>query len=530
MSTDSVGIRTTVGDLYDRATGFYGARTAVTHGSRSYTYAELRANSSALVSALQSLGITKSERVAFLMANCAEYIFCEYAVAKSGATRVPLAVLLTNDDHIYMMNFAECRALIYHVKLAPRVLEMVPRLESVRHYICVSDNASNVPPGHLHLQSLVAAHAQAEPRPVPLDPEDLAGIYFTGGTTGQPKGVMLSHRSWIHTYYAETLDFGVGWGEVFVYCTPMTHAAGCLILPVLLRGGRCVVLDHFEPELLLATIARERATATMVVPTMLYMLLDSPVLAKYDLSTLRNIMYGASVIAPERLKQALRTFGPVLTQFYGQTEAPMALAALPREAHVVADPKDEARVLSSTGRATYPTQIRLVDDAGNDVPPGEPGELVARSPNVMSGYLKNPQASAAALRDGWLYTGDVARIDEQGFITIVDRKKDVIISGGFNIYPRDAEDALFEHPAVKQAAVIGAPHEKWGEEVKAVVVLHAGKSASEAELIEHVKARKGSLNAPKSIEFWDAIPLTNLGKLDKKAIRAHFWKGRERKI
>lgn len=530
MASDSESIRLTVGDLYDRAVGCYGGRTAVTHDSRSFTYAQLGEKSRALIAALQSLGIGRGDRIAFLMANCAEYLFCEYAVAKSGATRVPLAVLLANDDHVYMMNFAECRSLIYHVKLAERVLAMAPQLESVRHFLCVADDASQVPAGHLHLQSLVAAHALAEPQPVAIDPEDLAGIYFTGGTTGRPKGVMLSHRSWIHTYYAETLDFGVGWGEVFVYCTPMTHAAGCLILPVLLRGGRCVVLDHFEPELLLATIARERATATLVVPTMIYMLLDSPALPKYDIGSLRNILYGASVIAPERLKQALRTFGPVLTQFYGQTEAPMALAALPREEHVVADPAREARVLASAGRATYPTEIRLVDDEGRDVPAGEPGELIARSPNVMSGYLKNPEASAATLRGGWLHTGDIARIDAEGFITIVDRKKDMIISGGFNVYPRDAEDALFEHPAVKQAAVVGAPHDKWGEEVRAVVVLHPGKSATEAELIDHVKAKKGSLNAPKAVEFWDAIPLTNLGKVDKKAIRARFWSGRERQI
>ena len=184
----------------------------------------------------------------------------------------------------------------------------------------------------------------------------------------------------------------------------------------------------------------------------------------------------------------------------------------------------------SAGRAAYHAEIRLVDDEGRDVPVGEAGEILARSPNVMSGYLDNPEATASTIRDGWLHTGDIARINREGLITIVDRKKDMIVSGGFNVFPREVEDVLFEHPAVKQAAVVGVPHEKWGEEVKAIVVLKAGAQADERELIDFVKIRKGSLVAPKSVEFWDAIPLTNLGKLDKKAIRARFWSGQQRLV
>jgi fatty-acyl-CoA synthase len=361
-------------------------------------------------------------------------------------------------------------------------------------------------------------------------PEHIAGIYFTGGTTGRPKGVMLSHRAWFHTYWMEMLDFGIAPFETFVFATPMTHAGGCLILPVLLRQGRCVLLDHFEPSLLLATIEQERASAVLLVPTMIYALLDDPKRSWYDLSSLRNILYGASAIAPERLKQALQAFGPVFTQFFGQTEAPMALTALRRDDHVVPDPQHELAVLTSAGRPTYATTIRLVDDEGRDVKPGESGELIACAPNMMSGYLDDPQATMETLRDGWLHTGDIARMDDRGLITIVDRKKDMIVSGGFNIYPREVEDALFEHPAVKQAAVIGVPHDKWGEEVKALVLLHEGKLASERELIDFVKARKGSLMAPKSVEIVTTIALTNLGKLDKKAMRARYWGARSRNV
>ena len=522
-------VHLTIGDLYDRAVRQGGNRVAITHGTRNFTYAQLGDGAARVQTALQALGVDKGDRVAFLMANCAEYLFCEYAVAKAGATRVPLAVLLGNEDHIYMLNFAQCKVLVYHEKLAGRVHEMMPRLETIQYFICVADDAARVEPGHLHLQSMIAA-SPAPPRAVAIDPEDIASIYFTGGTTGRPKGVMLSHRSWFYTYYIEMLEFGLGWHESFIFTTPMTHASGCLLVPILMRQGRCILLDHFDPELLLGTIEMEKATATLLVPTMIYMLLDYPGSDRHNTGSLRNVLYGASAIAPERLKQALKVFGPVFTQFFGQTEAPMALTTLSRKAHVVVDPAREEKVLTSAGLATLQTEIRLIDDNGRDVPNGEPGEIIVRSPNMMSGYLDNPDATAESIRDGWLFTGDVARMDDEGYITIVDRKKDLIISGGFNVYPREVEDALFEHPAVKQAAVVGAPHDKWGEEVKAIVVLHAGHAATEQELIEFVKLRKGSLFAPKSVEFWESIPLTNLGKLDRKTIRTRYWSGRERNI
>lgn len=519
----------TVGQLYDRAVHHGGERIAITDGERQISYVELGEQAARLVGAFAALGMKSGERIAFLMANCAEYVACEYAVAKLGATRVPLAVSLGEEDHIYMMNFARCKALVYHAKFEARVRAMAPSLETVEHFIRVGASETELPTGHLALGDLLVRHppemANVEP-----DPEDIAGIYFTGGTTGRPKGVMLSHRSWYYTYLMEMLDFGIAPHEIFVFATPMTHAGGCLILPVLLRQGRCVVLDHFDPDLLLGTVQREQATATLLVPTMIYVLLDHPRRSDYDCSSLRNVIYGASAIAPERLKQALQVFGPIFTQFFGQTEAPMALITLQRQDHVVADPVREQAVLTSAGRPTYSAEIRLVDDDGCDVPPGEPGEVIVRAPNMMSGYLDNHEATAAAICNGWLYTGDIARIDHEGLMTIVDRKKDMIVSGGFNIYPREVEDTLFEHPAVRQAAVIGVPHEKWGEEVKALVVLHPGATVGECELIDFVKAKKGSLMAPKSIDFVDAIPLTNLGKLDKKVIRARYWGGRTRNV
>jgi fatty-acyl-CoA synthase len=525
-----MAIPLTLLQLYERAVLHGGSRTAIIEGARRTSYAELGDMALRLAAALAAQGVRQGARVAFLMANCTEYVACEYAVARLGATRVPLAVLLGNDDHVYMMNFAGCETLVYHARFAARVGEMQPRLATLTRCVCVGAGADEaLPPGHLRLEDLLAA-AAPPPAAAAIDPEDIAGIYFTGGTTGRPKGVMLSHRSWFHTYFMEMLDFGIAMHEVFVFATPMTHASGCLILPVLLRQGTCVVLGQFEPGLLLATIARERATATLLVPTMIYLLLDHPKRAEYDCSSLRNVLYGAAPIAPERLAQAVAAFGPVFTQFFGQTEAPMALTALQREDHLVDDPARRLEVYASAGRATYAAEIRLVDDAGRDVAPGESGELIARAPNMMSGYLDNPEATAAAIRDGWLHTGDIARRDGEGLYAIVDRKKDMVVSGGYNIYPREVEDALFAHPAVRQAAVIGVPSEKWGEEVKAWVVLHPGQRVGAEELIAFVKERKGSLAAPKSIDFVEAIPVTNLGKVDKKSIRARYWEGRARAV
>lgn len=522
-------ISQTIGKLYDRCVEYYSEHIALTYGNSNYTYSEMGHNALCIAGAMQELGLKKGDKIAFLMANCSEYVFCEYAAAKIGAIRIPLAVLLNPADHIYMMNTVECNTLIYHEKMADRVQEMMPLLETVEHFICVADVPENVMDGHLHLQTLMRDH---EPviTPVPIDPEDLVGIYFTGGTTGKPKGVMLSHRAWVYTVLIEMLEFGFGRNEVFAYATPLTHAGGCLMLPVLLRNGRCVILDHFDPKILLAQIEKEKVTMTFLVPTMIYVLLDFPDLKKYDLSSLGNVIYGASAIAPERLKQAVETFGPIFTQLFGQTEAPMTLSALSRQEHIVKDPERERQIFSSAGRPTFHTQVRLVDDAGNDVAADKPGEIVVQCANMMSGYYKNPEATADTIRDGWLYTGDIAMRDDEGFLYIVDRKKDMIVSGGFNIFPREIEDVLFEHPAVKGAAVVGVPHAKWGEEAKAIVVLKAGQSATAEELIGFVKERKGSLMAPKTVELWDDIPLTNLGKIDKKAIRAGFWKDKDRMV
>jgi fatty-acyl-CoA synthase len=312
----------------------------------------------------------------------------------------------------------------------------------------------------------------------------------------------------------------------FLIATPLSHAGAAFFVPTLLRGGSIVVLPHFDPEKVLETIEKYRITATMLVPTMIYVLLDHPKFGEYDLSSLETIFYGASAMSPARLKEGIEKLGPVFFQFYGQAECAMSITVLRRSEH---DPDDPAR-LASCGRPVPWLRVALLDDDLNEVPQGEPGEICVQGPLVMSGYLNKPEQTAETLRGGWLHTGDVARADKDGYLTIVDRKKDMIVTGGFNVFPREVEDVISAHPGVAAVAVVGVPDDKWGEAVKAVVVRRPGAEVDPAELIAAVKEKKGSVQAPKSVDFVDAIPLSPLGKPDKKTLRARYWEGAERGV
>jgi len=285
-------------------------------------------------------------------------------------------------------------------------------------------------------------------------------------------------------------------------------------MPALLRGGTLLVLNGFEPVKVMQAIQDHRINCMLLVPTMIYALLDCPRLGEFDLSSLETIFYGASSIAPARLREAILKIGPVFAQFYGQAEAPMTITYFRKADH---DPNDLVR-LSSCGKPSPYVRVELMDADCNPVADGEPGEICVQGPLVMDGY-RDPELNIEAFRGGWLHTGDVAVRDPDGFLRIVDRTKDMIVSGGFNVYPREIEDIMTEHPAVSQVAVIGVPHEKWGEAVTAIVVLKPGAEVAEEDLIAPVAARKGSFQAPKAVHFTDAIPQTPVGKPDKKALR-----------
>ena len=457
-----------------------------------------------------------------LSANRPEVIFNMGATMVSGCRTTPLHPLGSLDDHAYVLEDAGIETLVYDPTVfGGRAAELRDRVPGLKHLLAFGDDDIGT--------NYLALAAQYDPqhlRAAPVEMDDVSGLIYTGGTTGKPKGVMSTYRSAATMTQIQMSEWE--WPEElrFLIMTPLSHAGAAFIIPTLLRGGSIVVSAGFDPAKLFELIEKYRITATMLVPTMLYMLMDHPGFKDADLSSLKTVYYGAAAASPTRLKEAIEKLGPIFFQFFGQSECPMTISVLRKGEH---DTNDLAR-LATCGRPVPWVHVALLDDDGNEVPRGEPGEICVQGPLVMNGYWNKPEETAAAFEGGWLHTGDVARQDAEGFLTIVDRKKDMIVSGGFNLYPREIEDVISTHPAVGAVAVIGVPDDRWGEAVKAVVVLRPGESVDADELMALVKDKKGSAHAPKSVDFVDAIPVSGLGKPDKKALRAQYWGDAQRQV
>jgi len=479
------------------------------------SYREVRALVSQYRQALAKRSVAPGATVGLLGANTVEMLLVMTALTLCGTTRVPMNARGSLEDHAFLLADSGAGVLVYDAaEFGARAQELAQRHPSLILVPYGSDGAD----------TLGAVAAACDPQPMTREtlaewsPSDLALIGYTGGTTGGPKGVRSpnSVQAWMTIIQLAEWD----WPDTVTstVVTPLSHSGMVVALTSWLRGGSVHVLEgRFSAERFFDAVARHRITTTLVVPTIIYALLDSPALERADLSSLETVFYGSAPMAPARLAEAIRRIGPVFSQFYGQSEAPMTVCTMPKRDH---DPDDLAR-LASCGRPVPWIEVSLRDEDG-PVADGQPGEICVRGPLVMDGYQNRPEETAAALAGGWLLTGDIARRDPNGFLTIVDRKKDMVISGGFNVYPREVEGALERHPAVGQVAVIGVPDERWGEAVHAVVALREGRTATADELIAHVKSLKGSVQAPKSIEFRAELPLTAVGKVDKKALRTHW--------
>jgi acyl-CoA synthetase (AMP-forming)/AMP-acid ligase II len=354
----------------------------------------------------------------------------------------------------------------------------------------------------------------------------------TGGTTGKPKGVMTTHRA-LQTMVAN-------WLSVLVYpadrppvdlaAAPLTHTAGVFSLMTTLRGGKLVILPRPDPTMLLDAIELHRVTELFLPPTVIYVLLDLPGIAERDFSSLRYLIYGAAPMSPEKLRRALKTFGPVMIQGFGQTEAAASISCLQPEEHFVHGEVAPEERLASCGRPFPFTRVTIRDDANRELPNGQVGEICVAGDNVMKGYYQAPDKTAEAIIGGWLHTGDVGYLDQEGFLHITDRKKDMIITGGFNVYSCEVEGVINSHPAVQDCAVVGIPDEKWGEAVKAVVELNPGMQVSDQEIIALCKTRLGSVKTPKSVDFIDKLPRSPVGKVQKRQVRDQYWKGTSRQV
>ena len=521
-------LETTVGALFHRAVSHYAGRVAVKHGSRALSYAELGEQVNRLANAVVGLGLHHGERVGLLMWNCIEYVVCDFAAATAGLVKVPLNHLLTRDEVQFRLLDSETAAVICDEYFAPMVEELSGSCPSLRHRICVTDGGRRAPAGFTAFADLLAAGAARDPG-VAVGHEDLLGIMYTGGTTGRSKGVMHTHKSVLAIVFSEMLEMDVGHGEVMLQVAPLPHATQFMLLPGFLRGGTHVLMKKFDPEDVLRTIERERVSWTFMVPTMIYVLLDDPALGTYDLGTLRTVIYGAAPMSPDKLEGAIARVGPVFLQIYSQMEVANQTTSLTKADHVEALARARHR-LGSCGRPIAMAQVRIADENDTDVPIGEPGEILTRGPHMMRGYWRRDEETAKTLRGGFIHTGDVARADEDGFIYIVDRAKDMIISGGMNVYSVEVENVLMEHPVVREACVIGVPDDKWGEAVTAFVVCREGARVESADLIAFSGRKLAAYSRPKTVEFVAEIPKTPYGKMDKKAIRARFWKGEGRQV
>jgi fatty-acyl-CoA synthase len=492
-------------------------------GDTTASYKQVRERTSQFVQALAAKGIGAGSPTAILSANRPEVLYNMAANMVAGCRSTALHPLGSLDDHAYVLNDAEVETLVFDADLfGDRARQLAEKVPSLKHLLAIGGDGSVG-------ESYAALADRHKPKPLvapQVNPGDVCSLIYTGGTTGRPKGVMGTYESAIAMTTIAMAEWE--WPEElrFMMATPLSHAAGAFFIPVLLQGGALYCMSGFSPAEFFGMIEKHRITATMLVPVMIYVLLDSEESKSADLSSLETIFYGASAMSPTRLKEGIERWGRIFFQFYGQTEVPMTISVLRRNEH---DPENPAR-LGSAGRPVPWVHVALLDDDNQPVAEGEPGEICARGPLVMKGYRGLPEQTAEATAGGWLHTGDVGRFDADGYLHIVDRKKDMIISGGFNVFPREVEDVIGAHPAVAQVAVIGVPDETWGEAVKAVVVLRPGQSVDADELTARVKAAKGSVQSPKSVDFVDAIPMSPLGKPDKKALRAQFWGDKQRGV
>lgn len=514
-------------EFFDRGVSLDPAAVAfVRHdGSEPMTYGQAQQMTHRIAAALHRDGLGEGDQVAVLSPNDPLVMPCVLGIMRAGCRWVALNATSSTDELAAMLTLVGARMLVYAPQAAGTARELAGRVPGLERLVALRPTGDGEP----DLAQWMAPEGSRVELP-PLDPEGVAAYFGTGGTTGRPKAVGLPHRAletMIHAFNMHLPERR----PVNLVAAPLTHAAGAAAFPVLSLGGTTVIHDGVSPAAILKSIEEHRVTRLLLPPTAIYALLDHPDAGRRDTSSLRYFLYGAAPMSVARLEQAIKVFGPVMAQFYGQVEAPMMCAFFSPEDHTeaLADPALHKR-LASCGRPSLAANVGIMDDGGRLLGPGEHGEIVVRTSLRMAGYHDEPEQTAAVARPGgWHATGDIGYVDEDGFVYLVDRKRDVIISGGFNVFPSEVEQVIWSHPAVGDCSVIGLPDDKWGERVTAVVELKEGAAATEAEIVDLCRERLGSVKAPKQVVF-RRLPRSEAGKVLKKTLRDEYWAGHDRRI
>jgi acyl-CoA synthetase (AMP-forming)/AMP-acid ligase II len=516
----------TVGDIILRNAKLAPRRTAVVFEDRRLSFAQLAERATRLAGGLARRGVRRQDRIAILAQNCSEYVEVFAAGELAGYMTATVNYRLAPPEIAYILNDAGASALVFQADYADLVGQLRGVLSESLRFLSIGPA-----PGWAESYEDVLRSGSATQLPSRAGEDDTAYLIYTSGTTGRPKGVMLGQRGQLRTAEVLALESSVEPTDRVLLVMPLYHVgAKCQQLGFHYRGATVVLQRAFDPRAVLETIQSEGITVTLLAPVMIQALLEVPDLRRYDLSSLRTLYYSAAPMPTALLRRAIDVFGPIFAQFYGMTESGPMGTTLHKHQHLLDGRPEEVRRLASAGQPFPSCEVRIVDDNGRDCPIGEPGEVLLRNDTLMQGYWNNSVATEQTIRDGWLHTGDVGVLDDEDYLFIVDRKKDMIVSGGENIYPREVEEALYQHTAVAEAAVIGVPDERWGEAVKAFVVLKPGRSADPGELIEHCRTLVASYKKPKSVDFVASLPRLPNGKINKVELREPYWEGSERRV
>lgn len=500
-------------DFLDKGASIDPQAPCLTTDGHSRSYEQVQSLSHQIAAGLVAKGVNPGDKVAIISSNDPTAFTCVFGISRIGAVWCPINPRNEARENRELLELSDCRVVIFadaYTELVARIREDLPL---VRTWVCLDAR----PDGALGWDEFLEAGGDGQARGEPVG--DLAMVVGTGGTTGKPKGVMLSNRN-LETMTALTLmSYPFTDRPVYLAMAPLTHAAGVLCFPILALGGEIVIMRSTDVGGFLVNVEEHRVTHSFLPPTIVYMILAEAGLETTDLSSLQCLWYGAAPMSPARLEEALERIGPVMAQLFGQTEAPMMISTLAPKDHFLPDGSVARDRLASAGRPSPLCMVEVMSPDGEILGRGERGEIVVRGSLVMEGYYKNPEATEAATQFGWHHTGDIGYLDEDDFLYVVDRAKDMIITGGFNVYSTEVEQALLSHPDVQDCAVIGLPDEHWGEQVTAVVQLRRGGTVAMDELRAHVKAQIGSVKAPKRIDVWNDLPRSKVGKVLKVDIR-----------